>query len=174
MDVEREQGVYHVYLEMQLAAPKARLLAVLTDYHAIPRLNPSVSYSAVLPAREAGVTRVLTRLQDCVLFFCRTVERVEGIRVFADGDLEAVTEPQAGAFKAAQAYWRIRANAQGSRLIYCARLQPDFWLPPVLGPGIIRSRLRQNLLSSVTRLEYYAQFPAGTAPPQAHWSEKHE
>ncbi len=164
--VENGGNIYNVYMEMIVHASPERVMAVLTDYPNIARLNPSITHSEVLSAAD-GLTRVLTRMEGCVFFYCVEIERIEGVSVLENGDLEAVIEPLEGGFKSGTANWQVRDEGEHSRVIYSASLEPDFWIPEVIGPSVVRANLGEEIRTSFRHLEYYAQFPpmAKNIPP---------
>ena len=45
---------------------------------------------------------------------------------------------------------------EGSRLIFFAALTPDFWVPPLIGPYIIKKKMREEAVETVLGLERLA------------------
>ncbi|MGH8672003.1 MAG: hypothetical protein ACREUA_08205, partial [Burkholderiales bacterium] len=41
--------------------------------------------------------------------------------------------------------YQLTGNADGTRLRYQANIVPGFWLPPLIGPAIMRSEIRDQL-----------------------------
>lgn len=166
LHVDNGGNTYNVYMEMIVHAPPERVTAVLTDYKNIARLNPSITHSEVLPSTD-GLTRVLTRMEGCVFFYCVEIERIEGVSVLDNGDLKAVIEPAEGGFKSGTAHWQVLDEGEHSRVIYSAALEPDFWIPELIGPSVVRANLGEEIRTSFRHLEYYAQFPpmAENIPP---------
>jgi hypothetical protein len=79
LDVDQQASSYAVYVVMELDAPAEKVRAILTDYAHLDRLNASITASEITDVKEDGTVRVLTRFENCILFFCITVQRVEDI-----------------------------------------------------------------------------------------------
>ena len=157
LSVTHKRKVYEVYMDMVVYAPEERVRAVLTDYENIGRLNPSISESEVLAPPDEETARVRTLIRGCALLRCVDMERVEDVRELENGDLQAVTVPELSAFKSAHALWQIIAMGQQTRVIYRSTVEPDFWIPPLFGPAIVKRNLREEILLSFKNLEDIAQ-----------------
>jgi len=150
-------GEYHVSTEMVLHAPADSVRAVLTDYVHAYRLNPSITESAILPSVEDGVVRLRTRIEDCVGFYCVDVVSVADIKEQPSGDLAVVVIPELSSFRSGSAEWRIQSWQGESRVRYELRLEPDFFIPPLIGRVLILRKLRNEILATFRRLECMAE-----------------
>lgn len=167
LEVTRESGDYRVHADAILQAPVARIQALLTDYAALGRLNPSIKSVERLPSPQPDVARVRTVVEACVFLFCRDLVRVEDVRAVGPGRLEATVLPEASDFAAGISLWRLLPMPDGSsRLVYQSRLRPDFWVPPLLGPSMIRHAIDRELRTTLHNLERLAAAPPET--PEGH------
>ena len=153
-------GEYHISTEMVLHAPAGSVRAVLTDYVHAYRLNPSITESAILPSLEAGVVRLRVRIEECVAFFCVDLVSVADIKELPSGDLEVLVIPELSSFRSGGAEWRIQSWRGETRVRYELRVEPDFFIPPLIGPGIIIQKLRNEILTIFSRLECMARIRA--------------
>ena len=153
LDVGQDGDTYTVRLEMELAVTGTHVQQVLTNFRQLHRLNPSIVESRILASPENGFSRVFTRLQSCVLFFCSEVTRVEDVYEFSSGDLMAVVVPEQSDFKAGTSFWRITERGDHTLLIYEASMQPGFYIPPMIGSYFVKQKLRDELLVSFNRIE---------------------
>jgi hypothetical protein len=96
---------------------------------------------------------VLTRFENCILFFCLTVQRVEDITEDVHGRILVALVPDASSFRSGQASWEVNSIGSGSRVIHRATLEPDFWLPPWIGTAILKATLRREIRASFENLE---------------------
>jgi len=126
IEISENSGVYWVRMIRLVHAPARYVSSVLTDYKHIYRLNPSITLSEILPSPRSGTVRVKTRMQGCILFFCRDVERVEEVREVNAGHLQAVIIPQQSDFTSGSAEWHIQPVGDYSRIVYEAQLAPAF------------------------------------------------
>jgi hypothetical protein len=153
-------GEYHVSTEVVLHAPADSVRAVLTDYVHAYRLNPSITESAILPSLDEGVVRLMTRIEECVAFYCMNMVSVADIKELPSGDLEVAVIPELSSFRSGTAEWRIQSQQGECRIHYELRLEPDFFIPPLIGPAIIIKKLREEIFTIFARLECMAEIRA--------------
>ncbi len=153
LDVDQEAGTYTVRLAMELDVTAEHVQQVLTSYRQIHRINPSITESRVLTSPGDGVVRVFTRMESCVLFFCVGFTRVEDVSRSASGDLIAVIVPEQSDFKTGTAMWQITERGEHTLLVYEASMQPGFFIPPIIGSYIVKEKLKNELLTSISRIE---------------------
>ena len=171
LSVVRDKGGYAVRVDMLIDAPAASVRAVLTDFENIHRLNPSIVESETLPAYAAGTTRVRTVVSDCLAIFCLRIERVEDLQTLASGDLVARTVAELSDLESGVSLWRIIPDQNGSRVLFEGSLRPGFFVVPVIGPYVIKRKLREQMLVSIENLDRIAQVhaavPIGPLPDSA-------
>lgn len=154
--VIHDEGQYSVHFDVRLDAPPDRLKHHLTDYDSYASHFEPIKESRVLGRTEEGALRVRMRLQSCVLFFCRAVTVVKEIVEQPDGTITARIDPAASDFRASVERWRIVRESDGTRLQYWAELEPTFYVPPLIGPWLIKREIRGALLSGAEKLEALA------------------
>ena len=157
LQVTESGGIYRISMVMMVHAPAKYVRGVLTDYAHIYRLNPSIIESEILLSPEQGVARVRTVMRGCVLFFCKSVGRVEDVRELASGDLQAEIVPELSNLKSGTAEWRIRRVGEYTLITYQAHMEPDFFIPPLIGSYFVKRNIRKEIMTSFTRLECIAQ-----------------
>ena len=164
LEVNQHANSFTVYVEMELDAPVEKVRAILTDYTHLDRLNASITASEIIDAKGGGAVRVLTRFENCILFFCMTVQRVEDITEDAQDRILVAMVPNASSFRSGQASWEVKSTGPGSRVIHRATLEPDFWLPPWIGTAILKATLRREIRTSFESLECLARTDALPPP----------
>ncbi|HQU17279.1 MAG TPA: SRPBCC family protein [Gammaproteobacteria bacterium] len=153
LGVTHEQANYRLTLVMDLTMPADRVRALITDYAHLRRLNPAILESQVL-ARSGNITRVRTLVRGCIAFFCFTVKQVQDVEQRPDGEIVARTIPALSDFRYGLAHWRVVPDGrQASRLYFDVDVVPSFWVPPLIGPWIIRYKMRQEALQTAANLE---------------------
>jgi Polyketide cyclase / dehydrase and lipid transport len=153
LEVDQHANSYTVYVEMDLDASAEKVRAILTDYAHLDRLNASITASEITGARDDGTIRVLTRFENCILFFCLTVQRVEDITEDVQGRILVALVPDASSFRSGHASWEVKSTGSGSRVIHNATLEPDFWLPPWIGTALLKATMRREIRASFENLE---------------------
>ena len=154
--IQHSAGVYTVSFDMRLDADAASVRALMTDYDRLDRLSDIVIDSHVLDVLADGSKRIQLDVRACVWIFCRTVRRVEDVTTLENGDLSTNALPERSDFSHAVERWRILATPGGTRLLYNAQLTPNFFVPPLLGPYLMKQAIRRELISAAQHLEALA------------------
>jgi hypothetical protein len=160
LQVKEVDGIYHIRMVMVVHVPAKYVRGVLTDYAHIYRLNPSITESEILPSPEQGVVRVRTLMHGCVAFFCKDVGRVEDVRELKSGDLQAVIVPELSNLRSGAAEWKIQPMGDYTQVTYQGHMEPDFFVPPVIGSYFVKRNMRREITVSFMRLECVAQIQA--------------
>ena len=160
LELTEKQGTFYLALEMILDAPFEDVHYVITDYAHIYRIDPSIVESEVLGTPEQSVTRVKTRISDCVLSFCRNVLRVEDVRETDEEDIDSVVVPRLSNVKSGTAHWKIQPIGDKTRIYYDMTLDPGFSMPPLVGPLIVESKLKEETLTCLNNIEHIAKIDA--------------
>ena len=156
-EVFEQDGVYHIKMSAAIKAPPEYVRYVLADYDHIYRLSTSIIESEVLPANLDGEKQVRTRLLLCTSVFCTEAERVDIVRMLASGDLEAEIVPDLSEFKSGKATWQITPLDDHSFLVYEAVLEPDFFIPPLVGTRLVIENLRKEFTKTFKVIEKIAR-----------------
>lgn len=153
-EVAHEEGRYTVRFDVRIRAPRERLAFYLTDYANYVKYFDSVTESRVEP--HGAASRVFLTLSSCILFFCRSVRITKDVRTAPDGAIVARIVPAESDFEAADERWRVVAENGATRLRYEAELVPAFYVPPLIGPWLIRYKIREVLTTNAEKLERLA------------------
>jgi hypothetical protein len=76
------------------------------------------------------------------------------------GDLEAEIVPSLSEFKSGKARWEIMPMDDASYVVYEAYLEPDFFIPPVVGAQMVQQNLLEEFTTTFIRIERIAGFNA--------------
>ncbi len=161
LTVGRHADTYTVTLRARLRATPRRVYAALTNYKALPRLNPAIRSVKVSPAPASGpgAERVATVVHACVWFFCKTLHQMQLMTPGAGYRLTAETIPAHSDFRSGHAQWSVAACDGQTCLRFKARVQPDFWIPPLIGPWLLQRKLRDETLITLHGLLRLARKP---------------
>jgi hypothetical protein len=159
-EVTEEDGVFRIKVSAIIEAPPDYIRYILADSAHIYRLSPSIIESEVLPSSTADEKQVRTKLLCCTSLFCREVERVDIVRMLKSGDFEAEIIPALSEFKSGKARWEITPVDDASHVVYEAYLEPDFFIPPVLGTHLVKQHLLEEFTTTFISIERIASFNA--------------
>lgn len=162
--VEREGDAYLVEFRVRLDAPADRVRAITADYERFPALSPTILESEVLERRGDGSLRIRVVLRPCVLVFCKRITKVSDAERMKGGEIRYVADSRASDFYAAIEWLWVQPDeprpAGGSLpprettlVRYRAHLMPRFFVPPVIGPWLVRRQILQELAVVSERLE---------------------
>ena len=154
--VEHDRGLYRIELDMHLDAGKGHVWRLLTDYDNYGQLNDAVQESEILGEQGAGRYRVRTVTRACVYFFCKTVRQVQDVAEIPGRYISASVLPAMSDFRHGVARVYLWPEGSGTRVRILAEVEPDFWIPPVIGPWLISRKLHSEALETLRNVERLA------------------
>jgi len=159
LDVEQVDGRYQFASDTFLDASPAAVFAVLTDYDAnhFGRISSIYKESRYMPPAADGTPLVYTRVQGCLLFFCKTMRRVERLETVAPNFIRTTALPSQSDFRYSRSEWVLEPEGRGTLVKYRLEMEPAFWVPPVVGPWVLKETLIRGGESAVNRIEALAR-----------------
>ena len=159
INVERKRGRYLLEAEAQLAASPESIYAVLTDFddNRYSRIFRGYKESRYLEPDADGTPLVYTRMEGCALWHCMTLERTERLETNSPYWIKSTTLPEGSNFKYSTSEWMLERDGENTRMIYKLEMEPDFFVPPVVGPWYLKRTLSQGGLRAVVRIERLAR-----------------
>lgn len=148
-------GRYQIRLERTIDAPVDEVYRVLTDYEHLTNLDPHIKESQLL-SRTDNTVEVFTRVRGCVLLFCRTIERTHAIVEEPPVKLDAELVADGGNVASDRFTWLLTIDGKGTRVQYDQEIEPAFWVPPFVGPAILKRKLGKAANNALTNLERLA------------------
>lgn len=146
-----EDGRYHLTVDARVDAAPEAVRALLLDYADFASLSSSVNESTVVRAGPPARVRLVNRV--CVAFICRTLVSIQDIRETIDGTFVGRVIPDESDFAWGESRWRIDGENGGSRLTVESGLEPAFWVPPLVGPWLVRRALVAEVREVIANLE---------------------
>ena len=155
--VEYSAGVYSVEFDALVTAEQPAIYALLTDFDHFYRLNNVILESAVINQQSDRVKKYRLLLYSCILFFCRDAELTENVQENGKDEIITEVDPALSDFRSGRSKWKILPEGIGQTSIEIRKnLEPSFWVPPLIGPWMIKNKLLQELSVMLDRLEQYA------------------
>ena len=157
VDIEYEDGQYSM-------VSIAWLDAGLSDtFHVFSKWDYSTQFSsAVVEARDlepdaSGRPGYFVVNRGCILFFCKSMVRQGYVEAQHNRDLRAIANPQQSDFQLFEESWEFAEERGGTRVRYKLRMEPDFWVPPAIGPYLIKRKLKNDGGEALDRIEDIAR-----------------
>ena len=152
VQISQKGRVYRAQLTFDVTASVDQVASVLTDYEHPNRLTPDVTGREIV-GRQNGVTRVRTEIHSCVVFFCKDITLTQDVTVVA-GAIKADIVPEESDFRSGYLLWSITSgDLGGAHIQYESVIEPDFFIPPLVGGYFMRKRFRQQIFATAENLE---------------------
>jgi len=147
LDVWKSGDVFFVDLVGYVDAPLSQVYDVLVDYDHLDRLSSSIVDSRILEPAEDGTPLVYTQVDRLVQ---EPLHKITAIAI-----------PERSNVVHALSEWRLSEEGGGTVIEYRQELDPDFWVPPIFGPMMIKRVMSKGGRKAILRVEYYARVAAG-------------
>ena len=156
IEVERDKSIYSLRSVTWFDADMAAVYAVLKDYDLFHRFSSAIVESRNLDPDTEGRPEYYTRMEGCVLFWCKSFIRIGYLKLEPIHRIEAISDPDRSDFHFAAESWQLREEEGGTLLIYEFEMIPDFWVPPVIGPYYIKRALKSGGEKAAVNIEALA------------------
>ena len=157
VEVDRIDGRYVMRSEVHFAASVEAVYAVFADYDLSTRFSGAIVESRNIDAEAGGQPGFYVRNRGCVLFFCKSFERYGYIELEPYKVIRARIDPERSDFHLSNESWHFEAEGDGTVVTYDLEFEPKFWVPPVIGPYVIKRKLQSKGGDAVERIESIAQ-----------------
>jgi ribosome-associated toxin RatA of RatAB toxin-antitoxin module len=127
---------------------------VLTDYERLPEFVPDLK-SSIVKSRNAQEIILEQTSEAGFLFLSQHVHMMLRIREqpFSSIDVALVS----GDMKHYTAHWELEATTQdgmrGTRIDFTGAMEPDFFVPPLVGKSIVQANVKKMVQAVVTEIE---------------------
>lgn len=156
VEIASDRGLYSVRVDATVAVPRPVVWSLLTDYARLGRLNPAIRESREV-ARDGSAVTVDTLTFACYGPFCRTLSHRQVVTEFPQTRIVAVTVDEHSDFRDGRAVWRLADHGDGTRLQYEMTIRPAVFVPPLVGPRIVRRAMAREVGALVAGIEQAAR-----------------
>lgn len=169
VDVSRDHDRYRVVADTHLDASPEAIYKVLLDFDddRYQRISEIYKESSYLPPDGDGTPLVYTRVEGCLLLYCKSMRRVERLEIVTPKFIRSRTVPERSDFKYTLSEWTFEPEGDGTRVTYLMEMEPNFSLPPFVGPWFLKRTLLQGAPKAIEQIELLAQQEQSTATSQA-------
>ena len=156
VSVELKNDRYRLYSETRFDVSQEAMFAVISDFAMFEHFTGAIVESKNLPNDDTGRPGFYTRMEGCVLMWCKSFIREGYVLLSPVAEIIAVANPDVSDFKFSRERWQMVPDGDGIILIYDFEMEPDFWVPPVIGPYMIQRTLKGGAERAVIRIEALA------------------
>jgi hypothetical protein len=157
IEVEHDDGTYTMRSEVWFDASVEQVYDIFSSWDNSTKFSSAITESRDVEPDEQGRPQFYVRNKGCVLFFCTSFERSGYVEAEANVLIRAFVNPEVSDFHFSDESWRFRAEDGGTVVTYDLKMSPKFWIPPGIGPYLIKRKLRNNGGRAIDRIEILAQ-----------------
>lgn len=150
LDVVEEGDGYRIDARAKVSVPPAEAWGVLTDFDHMASFLPNLVQSKVtarngnlLTVAQQGVAKVAG-----MSFPYETVRQVE-LKPFESVKTRLVS----GNMKKMNTVTVVRSDGPGSHIHFSAEAVPDFWIPPMVGPALMRAHAESQFAALMGEIQ---------------------
>jgi hypothetical protein len=156
-EVEHEDGRYFVDVDIVVNAPLPAVRDILTDYRHLTRVHENIKKSELLFSLDEHTHQVRIVAEACVSFFCKSMVQTQDVQEIDEHTIIVTVVPEKSDFVYAHARWKLTPVDNGTRVQYNTDLKPKFWVPPLIGPLLIKQKLHNASVETILNLEKLAR-----------------
>ena len=154
--VQHEKGIYHLDLDALIDAEQSVIWSIVTDYDHLDRLNEIFAESDTL-LQEDPIKKRRILIKACILFFCIESRLVEDVEESDNKLILAVVDTTQSDFQSGTSHWQILPEGRNqTRILLQSQIKPAFWIPPIIGPILIKHKLHSAARQTIKNLELIA------------------
>ena len=157
ISVDHVDGTYVMRSEVWFDVGIEKIYGLLLDWDQSPKFSSVIKESRNLEPAADGRGRYYSRTEGCLWFFCRSFERYGFVEHEPLTHIEAYADPAKSDFELSDERWDFREEGGGTVVIYAFRMKPKFFIPPLIGPAILKNKLRNGGADAIQRIEALAR-----------------
>ncbi len=158
IEVDRDGRRYELVSTTHFDATPEQVFAVLIDYDQLSRISATIKDSRYIESTDGGPAVVYSRVGACVFFYCKTVEKFERLEFRKPTYIQTTAIPERSDVIYSQSEWLLEADSNGgTTVVFRLEFEPDFWVPPLIGPMVIKRVLIEDGANAVDQIEALAQ-----------------
>ena len=157
VNVEYEDGHYFMDSEIWFDAGQEAVFNVFLDWDLAVDFSSVIIESKNVGPDEHGGMGFYIHNRGCILFFCKSARRNGSVTSEAFTVIRAVADPELSDFDLSEETWTFQAADEGTIVRYALKMKPSFWIPPLIGPYLMKKKLRDDGSDAFNRIERIAQ-----------------
>ncbi len=164
LSVDHADKRYTMRSEVWFDAPIGNVYEVFRRWDLSTQFSSAIVESRDLEPDDLGRPQFYVRNRGCVLFFCVTAKRQGYVESRPTEVLRAFADPETSDFLLSNETWTFAEENGGTIVVYHLEMRPKFWVPPGIGPYLIKRKLKSSGGDAIDRIELIAQrLHVGTA-----------
>lgn len=157
IEVDYVDGRYSMVSVAWFDAGIDATFAVFSDWDLSTKFSRAIVESRDLEPDAEGRPGFYVRNKGCILFFCKSIVRQGYVESQDKRLLRAFTDASLSDFRFCEESWEFTLEDGGTSVRYELVMEPGFWVPPAIGPYMIKRKLRSSGKAALSRIESIAQ-----------------
>ena len=151
LTVLHKKNIYQTNLTATINIPPDKLFKLLTKY------NELYKFSHLIQKSELQTNgSLLLELKSCFTFICFNKKQMMRMTVSQYTVIGTII-PEQSDFSSGWARWKISKLNGQSKISFKSEMTPKFWVPPFIGPWLIKQKLKEEALSSIHFIENHTK-----------------
>jgi len=151
--VDYADGRYTMVSEVWFDASVEQVFNVFRRWDLSTQFSSVIVESRDEAADELGRPQYYVRNKGCLLFYCRSFERRGHVELEVNEVLRAIANPETSDFLLSNETWKFAGESGGTVVFYELLMEPKFWVPPIVGPYLIKRKFEKDGGGAIDRIE---------------------
>lgn len=157
LSVEHTGNLYKMEVVMLVDVRQEAAIAILSDHQGLARVSDMLVKSDASVSTTGEVIRMLN-FDACLLFFCLQFQINDTVLHSGPNRIYTKFIPEHSDFNYGITEWTVQElDNEQTRIHFYTEMQPGFWIPPVIGPALIKAKLAKEAKASVANIERIAR-----------------
>ncbi len=157
IEVEHHKGEYSLVSEAWFDAGLDETFEVFRHWDYSTKFSSAIVEARDLEPDETGRPGFYIQHRGCILFICFTLERQGYVELQHNEVLRAFADPELSDFEFSNETWTFTEVDGGTSVLYELHMDPKVWVPPAIGPYMIKRKLKKDGGRALGRIEALAQ-----------------
>ena len=157
VSVDRVDGVYVMDSVVWFDVGIEKVFGVFLDWDLSPQFSSVVVEARNLAPDETGQPGFYVQNRACLWFFCTSFERNGYVEHEPLVYIEAKADPARSDFYLSNERWEFFEEDAGTRVTYHLEFRPKFFVPPLIGPAVLKRKLKSRSGNAIERIEAIAR-----------------
>jgi len=155
--VDYDDGYYTLESDVWFDVGRKAVFEVFLDWDIAGEFSSIVVEAKNVGPDEHGGMGYYILNRGCILFFCKSARRNGSVTSQPYEIIRAVADPDNSDFELSDETWTFRDEDGGTSVRYRLKMKPGFWIPPLVGPYLMKRKLRNDGGEAIDRIEQLAQ-----------------
>jgi carbon monoxide dehydrogenase subunit G len=147
--VRRDDGTMHVLVQVSVPVDVDTAWRVLTDYDALSAFVPDMDVSRLLKRDGA---RALVQQEGTISLVVMQLSTKVILEVDESAPTRLHFRAVGGNVRRMEGEWRVKADGASIALTYDADIEPEAWVPPLVGAALLKKHVERQVAGLVREM----------------------